>query len=83
MPDEMVLPTYKCLRPRCRHVWVPRMPRRPAVCPGCGSTRWDEAVRVCPKCKERAKVLYADAVIDGRLLLAGTFRCSCGWVEKK
>jgi hypothetical protein len=32
------LPTYTCLR--CGHVWYPRKPFAPAVCPACKSPYW-------------------------------------------
>ena len=34
---------------RCRHCswrWYARTPNRPAVCPHCGSARWDKAPQV-------------------------------------
>ena len=36
MPDMF---QYKCLR--CSHLWYPRTPEKPKVCPGCNSPYWE------------------------------------------
>ncbi len=34
------MPRHHCFK--CGHEWIPRNPRRPALCPKCGYTRWDD-----------------------------------------
>lgn len=39
-PEAIQLPQLECRR--CGHEWVPRLPKKPARCPRCGSIHWDE-----------------------------------------
>jgi len=38
--EEINLPFFKCLR--CNHKWIPRVPKKPKVCPSCNSPYWDK-----------------------------------------
>ena len=40
MEKSLELPTLKCLR--CGHIWIPRKPKEPKVCPNCNSPYWNK-----------------------------------------
>ncbi len=48
--EEVAVTTLRCLYPDCGHEWIPRFPRKPAVCPKCKKYGWDKPhLRKAPK----------------------------------
>jgi len=40
--EEVMVTTLKCLYSDCGHMWTPRFPRLPLVCPKCKRYNWNE-----------------------------------------
>ena len=40
MNPDIEVPFLECKR--CKHRWIPRVPRTPKVCPKCNSPYWDK-----------------------------------------
>ncbi|MBI2860630.1 MAG: hypothetical protein HYX91_03885 [Chloroflexi bacterium] len=40
MNQDIALPKLTCTR--CKHVWIPRIPRKPKQCPKCRSPYWNK-----------------------------------------
>lgn len=38
----VTLPVLRCLNPKCRHRWIPRV-GQPEECPKCKGRRWEKA----------------------------------------